>query len=147
MDSSIRHVSDLCDPLFSLLFQFLLSLLHAYPYSKISETLSNSLSSSQTCLRVSLSLLCLKKSHWWCSGYLSTEEWMWTNSVSAPTQMWLDLVIKFMKKKISCQRSSLCFIYSTKNYLFLSLLFFFFFFKADSFIIECFWDFYNGYEA
>ena len=99
MDSSIRHVSDLCDPLFSLLFQFLLSLLHAYPYSKISKTLSNSLSSSQTCLRVSLSLLCLKKSHWWCSGYLSTEEWMWTNNVHLPTQMWLDLVIKFMKKK------------------------------------------------
>ena len=61
MDSSIRHVSDLCDPLFSLLFQFLLSLLHAYPYSKISETLSNSLSSSQTCLRVSLSLMPKKK--------------------------------------------------------------------------------------
>ena len=75
LDKSVIRVSSH----FSLLFQFLLSLLHAYPYSKISETLS--LSSSRTCLRISLS--CLKKSHQWCFGYLSTEEWMWTNSVSA----------------------------------------------------------------
>ena len=40
----------------------------------------------------------------------------------------LDLVMKFTYQIYDffflCQRSSLCFIYNTKNYLFLSLLFF-----------------------
>ena len=48
-----------------------------------------------------------------------------------PTQMWLDMVIKFMIF------FSLCDFFA----------FFFFFFKSDSFIVESFWDFYDGYEA
>ena len=83
MDSSIRHVSDLCEPSFfsavsisplSLFFTLTpiqkfqkLSLTLSLPTEHASESLSHA----------------SKKSHQWCSGYLSTEEWMWTNSVSA----------------------------------------------------------------
>ena len=102
-----------------------LSLLHAYPYSKISETLSF----SQTCLRISLTLMPQKKA---TSDALVTsppKNECEPTVFHLPTQMWLDLVIKFMNffffVWFLCQRSSLCFIYSTKNYLFLSLLFLF----------------------
>ena len=109
--------------IFSTLSIFPLSLLHAYPYSKISETLS----SSRTCLRISLSLSLMPKKKATSDAPVTSppKNECEPTVFQLPTQMWLDLVIKFMKKKNSCQRSSICFIYSTKNYLFLSLLFFF----------------------
>ena len=127
MDNLIRHINDSCDPHFLYSFNFSSLSSSRLPLFK---NFRNSLFQLNMPQNLSLSLSCLKKSHQWCSGYLSTEEWMWTNSVSATHPNVIRSSNQIYEKKISWQRSSLCFIYSTKNYLFLSLLFFFFFKKS-----------------
>ena len=122
LDTSVIRVSSH----FSLLFQFLLSLLHAYPYSKISETLSL----FQPNMPQNLSLSHVSKKAISNAPITSPSKNECEPTVfQLPTQMWLDLVIKFMIffffMWFLCQWSSLCFIYSTKDYLFLSLHFLF----------------------
>ena len=68
---------------------------------------------------------------------------MWTNSISAthPNVIRSGNQI-YEKKKFLCQRSAFCFIYNTKNHLFLSFLFFLI--KSDPFIVEFFVIFIMG---
>ena len=84
MDSSIRHVSDPCEPSFFLCsFNFSsLSSSRLLLFKNFRNSLWLSLFQPNMPQNLSPSHAS-KKGHQWCSGYLSTEEWMWTNSVSA----------------------------------------------------------------
>ena len=159
MDSSIKHVSDHpCEPSFSSALSISpLSLLHAYPYSKISETLSDSLTAEHA--SESLSLMPQKKGTSDAPVTSPPKNECEPTVFQLPTQMWLDLVIKFMNFFFS-----LCDFFAKDHpfvsfialkiiyffrcfFLFFFIFFIFFIFKSDSFVVECFWDFYNGYEG
>ena len=78
-DTSASHVTLFFSTQFLLSLFFMLTPIQKF--QKLSLTLS--LPTEHASKSISLSLSCLKKSHQWCSDYLSTEEWMWTNNVSA----------------------------------------------------------------
>ena len=127
MDSSFRHVSDSCELSF-------FSALSISPLSSsclpLFKNFRNSLSLFQPNMPQNLSLSHVSKKAISNAPITSPSKNECEPTVfQLPTQMWLDLVIKFMIFFLFmwflCQWSSLCFIYSTKDYLFLSLHFLF----------------------